>query len=1220
MELGIKTRASAAARLLLAVWCGLALGACGNGDDSTSMVPSTADAGSGAKAADAGADGPSGDVSSPGPDADATVPVDAGVPAATFASTPIDFGGVACSATGMQTFTVQNSGGGTLAVTASTTGSAFAVDPTSLTLLAGDTGTLTLTVAVPGSSTAGTALAGSLNLFTNDPGHVSVTVALSATPTGATVVLSPATAAFPSTGPGATATLALTVTNTGNGPATVSIGAPGAPEFAIAGDAVAASLAGGQSKNATATFAPTATSSATPGTTAKVTVSGTTCGSSVSTIALSGAVAHGTLAGWPSAPVDFGPADCGGTPPADQTVVLTNTGSVAAHVLSVVVAGASGFGTDLQSGSTIPAGGTLTGHLHAPAIPTPSPLTPVTATVTVTTDADTTAHAITLTEEPRGAVLAFDTSPTPGFGSFGMAAVLQAVPQNFNVTNTGNSDASVTLTASSSGGIGPAQPFTVSDPSFTIGPKGTQTDSAIFVPTGPGPATGLIIVTAAGALCSPLPASVPLSGSGIGAGPAVQPQSLDFGGLCGGPAAAPQSFTVSNNGNANMTWSMSDLQGAGKGFYTLAAVPPPGLLGPGALSRVTVSPAPLASPLANPTSTPYTAQVTITTDAPFDDPHVVQIQETPLGDQLSVSVGNLRFGQFPIDKSTVARTFTVTNNANAGSPAASVSLALGGAAAAAYSVTPATIANLAPSGGVSSPEALVFSPTSPVPSLATVSFSSGDSLCTPLPSPIVLSGTGTQGKVSVSPTTLTFGTDPNDAAGLVNCGSAGLAQTFSVTNTGNQQFQITGLSLGQAANSPYALSGSATTLPFLVPIGASTTITVTPKAIPATVADPNDPSPFTDTLTVTTDATLDTPHAVALVMQARGAVIADTPLPTAWDFGTLGNGLIGKFSSTITNTGNAGASITFHGLQNPTVFGLQNDPTLVVADGVTDLVGQFSPPQTNQVWTDEGTLVVTPAQAFCAPLPSAWNNPTVHLSGSSIAGSLPVTVSGGLAFPSTECGSGAPAAQSITLTNTTNIAYEFTAHLASGAFYTLQNPSTGDASAGIIPGNGVIVLGVTPQTVTPGPNAVAGPAPYADDLVVQFQTQPPSGVTIPISWTLDGAMLSLPEGAGPNHDASGNPFYAADTGSGLELPIDNTGTATASVQFGVQPAGAFSFSPAPPIALQPGIRALPRLASAASDAVCPALTVGSATFLYSGPVCRPIPLAQVSVESCAGAF
>ena len=185
--------------------------------------------------------------------------------------------------------------------------------------------------------------------------------------------------------------------------------------------------------------------------------------------------------------------------------------------------------------------------------------------------------------------------------------------------------------------------------------------------------------------------------------------------------------------------------------------------------------------------------------------------------------------------------------------------------------------------------------------------------------------------------------------------------------------------------------------------------------------------------------------------------------------------MIGTFSNTITNTGNAAASVSLQGLQHPTVFGLQTAPTIVPASSVTDIVGQFSPPATNQVWTDQGTLVVTAAQAFCEPLPTAWSSPTITLSGSSIAGQPAGHRRGRPRVSVDECGSAAPAARSITLTNTTNIAYAFTAQLNSGLFYTLQNPTMGDASAGIIPGNGVVVLGVTPQTVTPGPSAVAGP-------------------------------------------------------------------------------------------------------------------------------------------------
>jgi hypothetical protein len=1218
---------------VLATLCGLGAASCGSGDDSSVTAPVVApkrDAATPLVDATAGEEQAPEDAA-PETSSGSDATVEGGVPAATFASLSVDVGRVACSSTGMQDFSVTNSGSGVLAITAATTGSAFSVSPPSLSLAPGAKGTMTITGTVPGSSTAGTRLTGSLDLFTNDPMQPKVTIALSATPVGANVQFgpsSPSQASFATTPPGGTTQDDLSFVNQGNAPATVAFGVPNDAQFSLsaASDAgVTMTLNPGDPPlKVTARFTPRAGTTLSASTTSTVSVTGALCGTSVSSLSYSGQVGHGQITGWPTPPagqqtplIDFGPADCSGNAPPSQFIILTNNGSADAHVTTATLTGTAGFSTDAL-GATIPMGESHIITLVAPAVPSPSPLTPITATLSLQTDADTSPHTITLSEQPRGAVLGFDTTPTASFGSFGRVVLLQAASQSFNVTNKGNAPASVTLTTTDS--ATGAVPFAPSNSTFTVQAQGVQTDALTFSPKASGATSGTLGMTATGALCAPLPTPLPLSAFGVGGGPSVAPTSLTFGGTCGGAAAAPQSFTVTNKGTANMTWAMSGVTGPGKAQYTVAAVPPPGVLAPNASSTVTVTPAAIPSPAPDPAPSAYAASLTITTDVPFDDDHVVSLSENPLGDQLSLSAANLRFGQFPIDTSTIAQTFTVTNNANAGSPAANVSFMVGGSGASAYAMAPTAVSNLGPSGSVSPALGITFQPTSPIAYPATVTPATTDALCTPLPSPVQLTGTGTQGKVSVSATTLTFGTDPNDPNGLVNCGATGRATTFNVSNVGNQDFNITALSLGLGANSPYVLSGDATALPATIPIGGSTTITVTPKAIPAAVANPNDASPFTDTLTLTTDAALDTPHKIALVMQARGAVISNTPLSTNWSFGTLGNGLIGTLTSTITNTGNAAATVTFLGLSHPTVFGLQNAPTPIVANGVTDVVGQFSPPATNQLWTDHGTLVVTAAQVFCEPLPSSWNEPLITLSGSSIAGSLPVTVSGNLAFPSTSCGSAAPAAQAITLTNTTNIAYVFTAQLNSGAFYTLQNPTMGDASAGIIPGNGVVVLGVTPQTVTPGPNAVAGSAPYADDLVVSIQSPTPSGVTIPISWTLNGAMLALPQGLGPNKDAMGNSYYAADSQSGFTLPMDNAGTATATVQFGIQPSGAFSFSPAPPISVEPNIRALPRLISSGSDATCPTLTRGSATFLYSGPVCRPFPFPQVSIQSCVGTF
>jgi len=45
------------------------------------------------------------------------------------------------------------------------------------------------------------------------------------------------------------------------------------------------------------------------------------------------------------------------------------------------------------------------------------------------------------------------------------------------------------------------------------------------------------------------------------------------------------------------------------------------------------------------------------------------------------------------------------------------------------------------------------------------------------------------------------------------------------------------------------------------------------------------------------------------------------------------------------------------------------------------------------------------------------------------------------------------------------------------------------------------------------------------------------------------------------------------------------------------------------------------LSSTSSDGgACPTLTPGFVTFLYSGPVCQPLPYTQVNVESCVGTY
>jgi hypothetical protein len=1163
-----------------------------------------------------------------------------------ISTAPIALGNVSCGASGTATLPIAGSGTSGLVVTASTTGLGFSVSPTSLDVTAGSAdggqATLTITATVPGSATAGSTLTGSLNLFTNDPQQSSIVIPLSAVATGATIVTasgSPTSAAFPETAAGTTASqIALWLVNEGNAAATVTLSNPSNAEFALYGQASAtlAPCVGSscESLAVSAGFSPTVGSASTAGV-ATVSISGVTCGTSLSQIAFSGTVGYGVVSGWPSAPIDFGAGECGGAAPAPQSFTLSNTGVADATVTEATI-DTAGFTSTLQ-GATIPAGGTFTAVVTPPSVPSLSTLTPITATLTVETTADTAPHTITLTEEPAGAVLAFDTSSTQNFGSFGQIVLLQTASQSFSVTNSGTAAATVTLGT----GVAPengALPFTVSNGSFTLSGGSTQSDSVVFSPTAAGTNGAPLTLTASGPVCAALPSALPLAGFGIGGGPSVTPMSLSFGAPCGGSAPAAQSFTVSNVGTANMNWSMSAVTGSGSAQYHVSATPPPGLLAPNATSLVTVTAAAIPSPAPSLLPSAYAAQLTVTTDVPYDPPHMVTLGETPLGDQLSVSQGSLRFGQFPVDAITIPLTFTVSNGANAGSPAADFTFIVAGTEASFYTVGPTSVGNLAP-GAVSSAEDVIFAPLSTTPAPATVSLSTSDALCTPLPSPIQLSGTGTQGRVAVSQVEMAFGTDPRDPNGLVNCGATGLAHTFTISNVGNEEFDVTGLTLGQGSASPYTLSGYAS-LPAEVPIGGSLTVAVTPSAIPATVSNPNDPNAFADTVTVVTDALNDQPHTITLHMQPRGAVIASGGLATTWSFGTIGGGAIGTYENAITNTGNAPVSIAMTGLNQPSIFGLQTNPTIAPGNAVTTVVGTFSPPSSDGQWTDQGTIVVTATQALCEPLPTTWASPVISVSGASNS-NPPVTLFGNLAFPTTDCGEAAPGAQAIKLTNNTDQDLPFSTGFNVGTFYTLQTASLvpvdagadaatadggpvlvleTDGGTGIVPANGAAILQVAPKTVTPGAGVQAGSAAYADDLLVSVNSTPGVSFTIPISWSLNGAVFSLPLGQGTSTDSSGKPFYPADTESEYTLPIVNSGTGTASVNFTIAPTAAFSISPTPPVSVEPGVEAFPLLNASTSDAVCPALTPGTATFFYSGPVCQPFPYTQINIESCVGAY
>ena len=1196
----------------------------------------------------------------------------AGTAILSVSATSVGFGGVSCGGSATQMLGVANSGSAPLALSANATGAGFSVSPAMLTLQPGASGMLVVTAAVLGSATAGATQSGSLILFANDPAKPMTTVPLSASATGATLVFAPTSLTavdFPAAPVGVAAPpQTVTLVNQGNAAATFTLsgldGTPYSLSSGVPGDG-GATLAAGQQWPLTASFMQTTQAPASA--TLTITPTGALCGTSVSTVAFSGqAGIVGSLTQSVTA-LNFGPAACNGAAPAAQTFTLTNSGAADAHITAATFGGTQGltFTTD-ASGKTIPANGSAVVTVSAPAIPAAFSTSPINAQLMLQTDAAPASLSVALQEAPTGAVLAL-SSPTLSFGSPPEQPVFlsQTEQKTIAVTNTGNAAAGVTLTVlEADGGAaappdagfdatvapGVESPFAIGSAgdlsrTFQVQAGGSSSQSVLFTPLAGGSTTGQIglSVDSATPLCAPLPSALSVAGIANGAGPVVSPTVLAFQAPCGAAATQQQSFVVTNlaAATAPLTWSMTNVTGPGAAQYHLTANPPPGTLNPGQSATVIVSAAPAPAGVVDPAA--LAAQVVINTDVPNDQGHVVSLDEVPTGDQISVSVSNIKFGEIPISTS-LSQTFTVTNNANPGSPAANVTLTIGGSGAGAYGPPTALVTNLMPGGGTVT-ETVTFDPASPIAYPATISLTTSDVSCAALPQPIVLGGTGTEGVAAVSPSVLTFGDGPT---GLVNCGQTGrLGQTVTVANTGNQSFNVKGIALGKTSGplpgSPPPFAFSAPALPINMAIGSvPQTITITPNPIPgpnatldggATV-DPNDPGAYSDTLTITTD--IPPPNdtfTVKLLMQPRGAVIADTPLVTSWNFGTIGFGSIGTITSTITNVGNAPAAVGLAGVAQPGIFGLQTNPTVVPAatsatSTPTSVVGQFTPPSASGIWSDQGTLVVSSPAAFCAPLPSRWNMPLVTLSGSSSGSAPPVSLSGSLQFPSTDCGSAAPAAQSITLTNNTNQSFTYTLKLTSGAFYRLTDPNAGQLAAA-----GSAIIAVTPNQLTPGPGVQAGSAPYADNLLVSIAGPPAMSFNVPITWTLNGAVLSLPHVNGvPFVDPNGNGsfFYPADSTSGFPLPVLNTGTSAVSVAVAEQPLGVFTFVQPSPVQVIPGVQAFPQLMSTSSDAACLGnggldvnqATKSAVTFQYSGgPVCQPLPSSPpVKVYGCVGTF
>ena len=406
--------------------------------------------------------------------------------------TAFNFGSLVEGQTKSQTFNITNNGSASLTVQGLVvSGAGYSVSglTTPASLAAGQSASFIAEFAPTASGNLG----GTVAISSNAPSSPAK-VALSGTGVSASLTLTanPVQLAFGGINAGSSSSKSVTLTNSGNTSVTISQITTTAKDLHTSGITTPVALAPGQAKVMTVSFSP-ATAENVSG---NVTV--TSSQGSNAVIAISGAGVQSALGLSPST-VAFGNVPVGSAN--SQTVQLRNTGN---SVLTISQMNATGGGFS-TSGITLPLSlnpGT-TSTFNVQYLPATAGTTPGIVSIVSNAPSSPTALALSGTGVAAVRTLAFTTTSI-GFGSVATAG---SVSENVGVTNTGNSDVTISRIIASGTGFG----VNGANTPVTLSPAQTLTIAPSFSPTSAGSANGTVAVTS-DAVGSP--ATITLTGTG----------------------------------------------------------------------------------------------------------------------------------------------------------------------------------------------------------------------------------------------------------------------------------------------------------------------------------------------------------------------------------------------------------------------------------------------------------------------------------------------------------------------------------------------------------------------------------------------------------------------------------------------------------------------------------------------------------------------------------
>lgn len=807
----------------------------------------------------------------------------------------LSFGNVNTGSSSAKQIIVTNTGSAAVHISAITpSGSGFTVSGVTVpaTVNPSQTATLTVTFAPTsaGSATGGIAV-------TSDASNPTLSLTLSGTgvATSGTLTANPTSLSFGSVTSGSNSSKQVVITNTGSADVHISDVSTSGSGFSVSGLSVPATLSASQSATLSVKFAPTTTGSLA----GSLTITSDATGSPL-TVSLSGtgtAAPTGQLTPNPTS-LSFGNVTTGSN--SAKQIVITNSGSAAVHV-SAVNASGSGF---TVSGLTVPA--TLNASQTATLTVTFAPTSAGSATGSITLTSDASNSPLSVSVSGTGVAAVGQLSANPTSLSFGNVAAGSNSAKQIVLTNTGSG--AVHISAVSASGTG----FSVSGISVpaTLNPSQTATLTITFAPTAGGSVTGSVTVTS-DATGSPL--SISLSGTGTQPGLSVSPSTFNFGSIVDGQTAS-QNFSITNTGSASLTVAQISSSGAS---YSVSGLSTPATIAAGQSATFTVTFAPT-------TAGSLPGSVTITSNAP-SSPTTVSLSGTGVAATVTVSAtpSSLAFGSISAG-GTSSKTVSISNAGNSNITISQISVSAGDVQASGITVPKA----LTP--GQSATLTVTFSPQSAetISGNVTVTTSQGSNAVIPV------SGTGTQPAVTLTPSSVSFGS--------ITVGSSN-SQTIQIKNSGTGTLTVSQISV---TGSGFSTSG--VSLPISLTAGQTSNFNVQ--------FAPSSAGSATGSISVVSNDP-GSPDTISLSGTGVAATKTISLSPSSLSFGNVTTGTSSSKSVTVTNTGNANvqiSSITASG----TDFSLSGvtTPVTLTPGQTTSFSVLFSPSSAS---TDSGSVSVT---------------------------------------------------------------------------------------------------------------------------------------------------------------------------------------------------------------------------------------------------------------------